>query len=145
LDTSTHTFTRATISGSNDPVGVSCTDPAIVTQMADALRNASPGTWTCDSRTWVVTTCGGGIEFNATGSTCSCDDPGYIVRPHILNDNWGGINTDTCLAPTQTMTVTFEQTGVVAVPLMSFPGMMVFVVLAGLGAFLLLMRKKPAI
>ncbi len=27
LDTGTHTFTRATISGSNDPVGVSCTDP----------------------------------------------------------------------------------------------------------------------
>ena len=92
-----------------------------------------------------MTTCGGGIEFNATGSTCNCDDPGYIVRPQIENDNWGGINTDTCLAPTQTMTVTFEQTGVVAVPLMSFQGMMVFVVLAGLGAFLLLMRKKPTI
>ena len=43
LNTSTHTFTRATISGSNDPVGVSCTDPVIVGQMADALQERNPG------------------------------------------------------------------------------------------------------
>jgi hypothetical protein len=145
LDTSTHTFTQATISGSNDPVGVSCTDPVIVTQMADALRNATPGSWTCDSRTWVVgTDCGqaSAVEFNATGSSCACDNPGYIVRPHILNFNWGGINTNTCDAPTQTMTVTFEQRGIVAVPSISSMGMMVFVVLAGLGTLLFLTRRK---
>jgi hypothetical protein len=148
LATSTHTFTRATTSGSNNPVGVSCTDPVIVTQMADALRNGTPGSWTCDSRTWVVDTgCGqtSAVEFNATGSTCQCDAPGYIVRPHILNENWGGISTATCDAPTQTMRVTFEEKGVTAVPIMSFPGMIVFVVLAGLGAFLLLMRRKNTI
>src|SRR4030042_2223428 len=86
LNTSTHTFTRATISGSSDPVGVSCADPVIVTQMADALRNGTPGSWTCDSRTWLVGIgCGSlnAVEFNATGSTCQCDDPGYIVRPQI--------------------------------------------------------------
>jgi hypothetical protein len=145
LDTSTNTFTRATISGSNNPVGVSCTDPVIVTQMADALRNGTPGSWTCDSRTWAVGTgCGqlSAVEFNATGSNCSCDSPGYIVRPHILNENWGGINTATCDAPTQTMRVTFAEKGVTAVPLMSSMGMIVFMVLAGVSALLLLMRRK---
>jgi hypothetical protein len=36
---------------------------------------------------------------------CSCQNPGYAVRPCNQNQNWGGVKTATCGAPTQTMSV----------------------------------------
>ncbi|MFH1320590.1 MAG: LamG-like jellyroll fold domain-containing protein, partial [Bacteroidota bacterium] len=118
LDTNLNKFTSVTIKGSNDMTGRTCTDPVKVMQMAGSLRNSVAGTWAgCDGYTWIVAMgCGSGcgapasqiVEFNANGTTCNCASPGYDLRPAIANNNWGGINSTSCGAPTQTMIVEFE-------------------------------------
>jgi hypothetical protein len=64
----------------------------------------------CGGNQWVVGQCGTGIELTATGGLCQCQMPGWTVRPCIgMGDpNWGGVNTTTCNAPNQTMTVVFQ-------------------------------------
>jgi len=99
--------TSIVVSGSNDTTGVSCTDPTVVQAIATALRTGATGTWTCDGHTWYTDNCGSYLELVASGDDCYCSDPGHILRPCINNNNWGGVNTDTCAAPAQTMTVAF--------------------------------------
>ena len=150
LNANVHHFMRVTISGSNDPIGVSCSDLTIVSQIATALRNGTGGSWSCNGRTWGVVyacyqgSCGtvdNAMELNATGTICNCDNPGYIVRPGITNQNWGGVNTATCGAPTQTMTVTFaEETK--NVPIFTEWGMIIFMVFAGGGSIYYLKRQS---
>ena len=41
------------------------------------------------------------------GDVCNCGST-YVVRPGIGSENWGGITGTSCVAPTQTMTVTIE-------------------------------------
>ncbi len=40
------------------------------------------------------------ISINLNGCTCGS---GYMIRPHIQNANWGGINSAVCSGPTQYM------------------------------------------
>jgi hypothetical protein len=102
-------YTRVTISGTYDTTGVSCTVPATVQAIANALRLSTSGSWSCDGRTWQTGMCGSGIELSANGNTCVCTTPGHILRPCIATTtNWGGVNTATCGAPTQTMTLRFQ-------------------------------------
>jgi gliding motility-associated-like protein len=114
-------YTKLTIKGSFDPVGVSVTDPAKVLQIADALRTGSSVSIVDGGRTWLVGNCGydndgnPAIELSAAGSMCQCPDPEYIVRPCIdvnsSNPNWGGAGTATCSGPSQELTVVFELSG----------------------------------
>jgi hypothetical protein len=65
----------------------------------------------CGGYTWeVYLSCGSSTpELSADGTTCACPTTGYDVRPCITTDaNWGGVNTATCGAPSQTMTVTCQ-------------------------------------
>ena len=102
------TYLSVTIKGSNDATGVSVTDPTVATAIASALYNGTQGnTWVSGGRTWAVGTCGSGLELSASGAVCNCVNPGYIVRPQIGNENWGGINGLTCAAGSQTLTVVF--------------------------------------
>jgi len=113
---STYTYTGFKISGSEDPTGISCTVPSIAVAVANAMRTGTAGSWVdaTDGQTWYVgigciatVGCPGtAVELSNQG-TCSCA-AGYSVRPMINNENWGGINGNTCWPqPTQTMTVTF--------------------------------------
>ncbi|HEY2104029.1 MAG TPA: LamG domain-containing protein, partial [Chthoniobacterales bacterium] len=113
-------YDTVTISGSNDTTGRTLTDATIVPQIAAAMQNGTPGTWTAGGFTWNVGIgCqhGNDVELNANASgdtnTCDCPNPGYVVRPDISpgNANWGGVNTATCFGPSQTMTVTFSGPG----------------------------------
>lgn len=116
LDTNTISFISCTIRGTLDAVGVTCADPAIVSQIAAALHDGTQLTFTCNGRLWTVgnaciTGCaisGDDIELNAanTGTDCSCGGD-YTVRPCIGNGNWGGIIGGGCGAATQTMEVEF--------------------------------------
>jgi hypothetical protein len=99
--------TTINISGTFDTTGVACTDPTTTQAIATALRTGATGSWSCDGNTWHVGTCAGGIELVGSGAACTCSDPGHILRPCIDHRDWGGVNTDTCNAPTQTMTITF--------------------------------------
>jgi hypothetical protein len=113
-------YDTVTISGTFDPAGRTLADAMVVPQIATALKNGTAGSFTAGGFTWNVGIgCGGNMiespptELNANSAgdagTCSCPDPGYIVRPNIGdgNSNWGGANTATCGGPSQTLTVTF--------------------------------------
>ncbi len=99
-------YTLVTIRGTYDPTGVSCSG-STANQICQALRNGTTTTISCGGRNWNIGPCGSGIELNSSTQTgdCGCWNPDYIVRPCIGNDNWGGANTDTCGAPSQTLEV----------------------------------------
>jgi len=110
LDTSIYNFATVTFSGSNDPTVFECSDPAIVAQIADALRLGSVFNGICDGQTWDVKHCGSGQSLGvSTSNSCqSCSDL-YTIRPHIENDNWGGFNSRSCPSgPDQTLTLIFN-------------------------------------
>jgi hypothetical protein len=106
-------LTNVRLSGSNDPTGMSCTDPSVVNQLGAALSDHPNGAAVvdCDGNTWRVGVCGAGqeISVNTTG-ICGCPLVGYTLRPTLQtnNPNWGGINTATCNGPTQTIKLEFN-------------------------------------
>ena len=103
-----NSFSYVEISGSNDPVGISC-NGAPADTICKALANGQQSlNIACEGRTWNVGSCGVGIEINGQGNgVCACTNPGYTARPCINNNNpnWGGVNTATCSGPTQTIQV----------------------------------------
>src|SRR5262249_49460949 len=111
-------YDTVNIKGTFDPVGLTITDSVVVPQIAAALKNAGSGNWTVGAVTYNVGYSGSsnienpGTEINANtnGSTAtnSCPNPGWIVRPNLGNNSWGGANTETCGARSQTLTVTFS-------------------------------------
>ncbi|MFB6265115.1 MAG: hypothetical protein ABEL76_16065, partial [Bradymonadaceae bacterium] len=105
----TGSFSGVTIKGSRAQQGVSCNDPSKATQICKALGNKGRVSVRCNGRTWETGDCGDMFgkpawELSANGNICQCDR-GYVARPCIGNDNWGGAGTRTCTAPTQTITV----------------------------------------
>lgn len=98
-------YGSVTMSGTFDPAGVTCSDPAAATQICQALHQGSFASVFCNGHFWNVGECGG-IVLNLDTGICSCDfGLGHAIRPCIFNENWGGMNTQTCGAPSQTMTV----------------------------------------
>jgi hypothetical protein len=107
----TGTYTSITMKGSNDTTGRTCTGADANTLCQALHTNTLVGATSCGGYTWEVSTsCGSASpELSADGSMCTCETTGYDVRPCIdTDDNWGGINTATCGAPTQTMTVSCQ-------------------------------------
>ncbi len=105
--------TSITVSGSQDPIGRTCSDPTIAQQIADAMRTQTTTTIECGGFTWRV---GSGCQqdcalpdndlvLSVEGNVCICGST-YSLRPGVGNENWGGITGGSCSAPTQTMTVT---------------------------------------
>lgn len=106
----TSTYAKVTISGSSDPTGVSCTGSNADTICKALSSGTKIGPISCDGRNWMVGECavtGSSIELSANGDMCYCTN-GYVARPCIGNENWGGANTATCSGPTQTITVKCE-------------------------------------
>jgi hypothetical protein len=98
----TGTYSQISIS---DGTGFTCTGPSANT-LCQALRNNTAVTVSCNGLTWVTGSCGSGLELTAgIGSgVCGCDARA-TVRPCIGNENWGGVGTNTCSAPSQTLVV----------------------------------------
>jgi len=104
----TSTYNKVTISGSSDPTGVSCSGPNADTICKALASGTKVGSIACDGRNWQVGDCGtSSIELSANGNMCACTT-GYVARPCIGNSNWGGAGTDTCYAPSQSITVRCE-------------------------------------
>lgn len=108
-------FSSVTFSGSNNPAGKTISDPAVATALAVLLSTKMAGSVISESNdTWAVIPCGPGgcggasisLSVNGNGG-CNCADT-YTVRPHATNGNWGGINTTSCIAPSQSMTLEFN-------------------------------------
>ena len=119
LDTTTKKFLKVTVRGTNDPTGITCSDPTLTRRIAEAMRARTNLNVVCDGKTWVVSSnrpCIGGCAQAAddvelivsSAATCNCTNPSYIFRPCIGNRNWGGLNGLTCGAATQTMEVIFS-------------------------------------
>ncbi len=110
----TYVYTGFTMRGSNNPIGISCTDPVVATAVANALRTKISYSGSSDGQNWYVGNscmsgggyCGTTAMELANQGTCSCA-PGYSIRPQINNDNWGGIDGPTCNAPSQTIEIIF--------------------------------------
>lgn len=122
IETAFNTF-RAALTGSYtsfkifsnlNPTGITVTDATVVPQIANALRTATIGSWAIGSNIWRVDlNCGnpsiGGASVVFTNSVSGCSCSGgtiYTIRPHINNNNWGGIGGE-CSQPTQTLTFMF--------------------------------------
>jgi hypothetical protein len=95
-------YGSVTMSGTFDPTGVTCSDPAAATQICQALHHGSFASVFCDGHNWNVGQCGG-TELNVDTGTCFCGF-GHTVRP-CAGSIWGGVNTETCFGPNQNMTV----------------------------------------
>ncbi|QQS28823.1 MAG: HYR domain-containing protein [Sphingobacteriales bacterium] len=121
---SSYSYSSVTIRGSNNPTGITLTDPTIVLNLANALRTSTNYSGSFGGNTWNVTTgcvagsspCSGsvGVVLHVNNSSCSCDGANstfYTLRPEINNDAWGGINTANCSSPSQTMEVIFTYGG----------------------------------
>ena len=101
-------YTSLTISGSNDPIGITLTNPTYVAQIANALRtNTGYGPVSSNGYSWEVGFCGNGTELTAGGTICGAS-AGYTVRPCIGNTNWGSINGPIGGSSPKIMTVLFQ-------------------------------------
>ena len=97
------------IYGSNDPVGITVTDPNTVTALAIALRYNTTMALTYNGVPWRVWPCSSGYEITSSGSACSCTTGYYTIRPcPWINGYWGGIASVSCNAASQTMSLSFE-------------------------------------
>jgi hypothetical protein len=102
-------YVSLTISGSNDPVGITLTNSTDVAAIALALRTGTTyGPVSSNGYNWVGGASCAGISLSSTGVVCACNT-GYTLRPcYGVAGIWGGVNGTTCNAATQTMTVTFQ-------------------------------------
>jgi len=105
-------YTRVTIRGTFAPAGLSCSNPSIANALAAAIRTGADFDMACDGHRWTL--CGSRYSGElwldppslCSGSNCPS---GYLVRPCIGNQNWGGVNTTTCTDnPNQEMIVEFQ-------------------------------------
>src|ERR1051326_6403938 len=111
-------YDTVTIKGTFDSVGLTIHDSMVVRQIATTLQNSGDASWTVSGVTFNVGHSGSsnienpGTEINAntTGDTAtnSCPNPGWVVRPNLGNSSWGGANTETCVARSQTLEVIFS-------------------------------------
>ncbi len=110
---STKVYSKITVKGSLDAVGVSCSEPGISGPRADAicqaLRTGTAIGMPCGSNSWSVSVgCGGAgvISLVVNLGGCACET-GFSIHPCSNSANWGGIGA-TCGAPSQTLTVICE-------------------------------------
>ncbi|HEX4420742.1 MAG TPA: hypothetical protein VH165_22660 [Kofleriaceae bacterium] len=100
-----NSYSRVTMSGTFDLTGITCNDPASATQICQAIHQGNSASVSCGGHTWNVGQCGG-TELSIDIGTCFCSfGAEHTVRPCTGFDDWGGVNTETCDGPSQTMTV----------------------------------------
>ena len=103
-----YTFLR--IYGSNDPVGITLTDPSIVTAIAVGLRYNTTISATSNGVNWRVGSCWWSVpgEITTVGGICS-NSYGYTIRPCVVYAGyWGGILTQSCYGASQTLSLYLE-------------------------------------
>ncbi len=96
-------YSSVTMNGTFNLVGFTCTNPTAATAICRAMHNGDFASVFCDGHSWNVGQCGG-TELSVDTGVCFCNNPGNTIRP-CIGFQWGGINTNTCGAPSQNMTV----------------------------------------
>ncbi|CAF1441160.1 unnamed protein product [Adineta ricciae] len=101
-------YSKMRIYGSNDPIGITVTDPNTVTALAVALRYNTTIVINNNGITWRVWPCSSGYEITSSGCSCCCTTGYYTIRPcPWINGYWGGIASASCNAASQTMSLSF--------------------------------------
>ena len=101
-------YSSVKLSGTFNTTDFTCNDPTVATLVCLALhRGAFINGLFCGGRFWFVGQCGGAPELNLDGAVCSCTFGGADVRP-CSGSSWGGVNTETCDAPSQNLSVVCE-------------------------------------
>jgi hypothetical protein len=100
-------YGSVSMTGTFDPAGVTCSDPAAATQICQAMHHGTFASVSCSGHIWNVGQCVGSTELSVDASVCFCEFQARTVRPCVIGFGgaWGGVNTDTCVGPNQTMTV----------------------------------------
>ncbi|MGD2170764.1 MAG: MopE-related protein [Gammaproteobacteria bacterium] len=111
---SSTTASELSVGGSQGST-VTCSDPDLVKQILSNLDSTFEGSLVCNGYYWVTGDCAGSRELTVAPvssgqppSACNCSPAGsgvYTVRPCIGNRNFGGVGTDTCAAPSQTISL----------------------------------------
>jgi exosortase sorting signal-containing protein len=149
--------TSITMSGSRDPVGRACNDPAIAQQIADAMRAGADGLFagavtlslSCGGFIWNTGSCPdqgdtNNLEINVGNDEvmCTCQNDGnWTIRPILIDGDWGGIDGLTCSASTQTMTLVVEG-GARPIPTLSEWGLIAMAGVLGIVGFMVIRRRK---
>ena len=153
----TEGITSINLSGSQNPIGRSCNDPAAAQQIADALRNTGPGMQPhgmifadveCGEFLWRVVACDGVpnntllevLEEGDDLSACSCDIS-YALGPAISDGDWGGIDGLVCSAPSQEIRVLVGLVST-SVPTLSEWGLMAMAGILGIVGFMVIRRRN---
>ena len=113
-------YSSITFSGSQNEVGYTCDDPAIVAQIVDGLRSNTEFFVMCNGKSWQL---GKGYDYNGvagnfwvgadslnSGADCG-GEAEAMLRPcmEIGDGFWGGIDTNgDCNPPSQTMTISLK-------------------------------------
>ena len=103
----TGTYNTITVSGSRNVTGYTCTG-ATANAICQALRAGTAVTHSCGGRDWNIGQCGAGITLAVGINTpCTCGVFPATVRPciNVGNSNWGGLDSETCGGPSQTLSV----------------------------------------
>jgi hypothetical protein len=100
-------YSSVAMNGTFDHTGVRCSDPAAATRICQALHQGNFASVFCSGHVWNIGQCNG-TELSIDTGTCSCSfGASYDVRP-CTGSSWGGVNTETCGAPNQNITVVCE-------------------------------------
>ena len=109
-------YTSVTLSGTNDPVGLTCNVPATVNALATALKNQTPYFMACNGHNW--SNCNRyndelWVDAPTVCSGSNCPNPGYMLRACFSSGGntgggYQGVKTATCGGPAQTITLTFN-------------------------------------
>jgi hypothetical protein len=103
-----------TMRGSENMIGVTCSDPTKAAAIASALSTAATFEVICDDMYWSTSDCNAGsapniFEFTVApldDQNCKCNVDSYTLRPKDTQGWWGGLpGATTCGGPTQTISV----------------------------------------
>ena len=105
-------YSQVTWSGTQDTVGVSCSDPDAVATIAHGMRTMTAFMVECDGHTWSMCDRFDGELWLDPPAECdgaNCPD-GYILRPCFLSAAfWGAVGGPTCGgAPSQQISIHFQ-------------------------------------
>jgi hypothetical protein len=108
-------YSTMTLSGSADPIGVTCNIPAQVDAFAAALKNISSYTTvSCNGHVWSNCARTGPthdeiwIDPPAQCDLNNCPNPGRILRACFGSAGYSALQGKTCGAVAQTITLTFQ-------------------------------------
>ena len=101
-------ITGVALTGTLDLDGIVCNNAFSSQLIGNGIRTGVDVFRSCNGHTWSYCAATDRVMIDvADACSDSCVAQTYTLRPCILNINWGGVNTTTCNAPSQTIALGF--------------------------------------